>query len=89
MKGESENSEENKNHPHFLYSEKEITAFTFHLFLSPQHSYVKYIDIYYYFIIIIIILQKDSQAWLVSSLLSYEYPSMLINIDSVFDVRLF
>lgn len=49
MKGESEKSEENKNHPHFLYSEKEITAFTFHLFLSLQHSYVKYIDIFYYF----------------------------------------
>lgn len=49
MKGESEKSEENKNHPHFLYSEKEITAFTFHLFLSLQRSYVKYIDIFYYY----------------------------------------
>ena len=59
MKRESENSEDNESHPHFLSSEEEITLFLFHLFLSSQHSYFKYVEIYCF--IIIIILQKASQ----------------------------
>ena len=66
MKRESEHSEDSESHPHFPSSEEEITLFLFHLFLSSQHSYIKYVDIYC-FIIIIIILQKASQTWLVSS----------------------